>query len=59
MCTSGKPDPPLILSPGQRRALVYIAVLGPVQLIAVAGEMLPEPRVVEETFGLRGDPDNW
>ena len=28
-------------------------------VIAVAGEMLPEPRVVEETYDLRGEPDNW
>jgi len=28
-------------------------------VIAVAGEHLPEPRVVEETFDLRGKPSNW
>ena len=29
------------------------------KVIAVAGERLPEPRIVEETFELRGDPGNW
>ena len=29
------------------------------KVIAVAGERLPEPRVVEETFELRGEPANW
>lgn len=29
------------------------------KVIAVAGEHLPEPRVVEETFDLRGKPSNW
>ena len=29
------------------------------RVIAVAGERLPEPRVVEETFDLRGEPSDW
>ena len=29
------------------------------KVIAVAGEQLPEPRVVEETFELRGEPSGW
>lgn len=29
------------------------------KVIAVAGERLPEPRVVEETFELRGEPSDW
>lgn len=29
------------------------------KVIAVAGEHLPEPRVVEETFDLRGSPSSW
>jgi hypothetical protein len=29
------------------------------RVIAVAGEQLPEPRIVEETFDLRGKPANW
>ena len=29
------------------------------KVIAVAGERLPEPRIVEETFPLRGESPNW
>jgi hypothetical protein len=29
------------------------------KVIAVAGERLPEPRIVEETFDLRGEPSDW
>jgi hypothetical protein len=29
------------------------------KVIAVAGERLPEPRVVAETFELRGKPEHW
>jgi hypothetical protein len=29
------------------------------KVISVAGERLPEPRTVEETFELRGEPKNW
>ncbi|HXV75950.1 MAG TPA: hypothetical protein VD788_06470 [Candidatus Polarisedimenticolaceae bacterium] len=29
------------------------------KVIAVAGERLPEPRIVAETFELRGKPDHW
>ncbi len=29
------------------------------RMIAVAGERLPEPQIVEETFKLRGRPEGW
>ena len=29
------------------------------KVLAVAGERLPEPRLINETFPLRGKPENW